>query len=103
MRRELFIAGTISSALAACWPIGTALNRNEHFQNILKSGEFVSYKLIGTHGLAKEYRDSDIDRQFRVNGLATPNDAYYTGPLSSQFHNYRMVVDGAVEKRHVSR
>ena len=101
MKRELFIAGTISAALAACSPIGTALNRNKHFQDMLTGGEFVSYKLIGTHGMAKEYPDSAIDRQYRVNGLATPSDAYYTGLVASQFRNYRMVVDGAIENRHV--
>ena len=101
MKRELFIAGTISSALTACSPIGTALNQNERFQNVLKGGEFVSYKLIGTHGLAKEYRESDIDRQFRVNGLSTPSDDHYTGLVLSKFRNYRMVVDGAVEHRRV--
>ena len=68
---------------------------------MLKSGEFVSYRLIGTHGLAKEYPDSAIDPQFRVNGLSTPSDTYYTGLVLGQFRNYRMVVDGAVENRHV--
>ena len=100
MKRKLFIASSISSALAACSPIGTALNENTGFHNVLKSGEFVSHHLIGTHGLAKEYRDSDIDRQFRVNGLATPSDSHYTDLVRSQFRNYRMVVDGAVERRH---
>ena len=101
MKRELFIAGTISSALAACSPIGTALNHNEHFQKMLNGGEFVSYNLIGTHGLAKEYPDSAIDRHFRVNGLSTPSDTHYGDLVLSQFRNYRMVVDGAVENRHV--
>ena len=101
MKRKLFIASTISSALAACSPIGTALNENKQFHNALKSGEFVSHKLIGTRGLAREYRDSDVDRQFRVNGLATPSDSHYADLVRSQFQNYRMVVDGAVERRRV--
>lgn len=100
MKRRLFVAGTISSALAACSPIGTALNDNSGFRNVLKSGEFVSHKLIGTRGLAKEYRDSDVDRQFRVNGLATPSDSRYADFVGSQFRTYRLVVDGAVENRH---
>jgi hypothetical protein len=52
VKRKLFIAGTISSALAACPPIGTALNQKERFQNMLKNGKVVSSTLIGTHGLA---------------------------------------------------
>ncbi len=99
MKRKLFLASSISSALAACSPIGTALNQNAGFHNALKSGEFVSHHLIGTHGLAREYRESDIDRKFRVNGLATPSDSRYTDLVSSQFRNYRMMVDGAVERR----
>ncbi len=101
MKRELFIAGTISSALAACSPLGTALNQNKHFQKLLGGGEFVSYRLIGTHGLAKEYPDSAIDREYRVNGLPTPSDAHYNSLVLSQFRNYRLVVDGAVQNRHV--
>lgn len=101
MKRKLFIASTISSALAACSPIGTALNNNERFHSLLGAGQNVSHALIGTHGLAREYRDADVDRQFRVNGLATPSDARYADLVASHFRSYRLIVEGAVERRRV--
>ncbi len=101
MKRKLFIASTISSALAACSPIGTALNQNERFHSILGAGENVSHALIGTHGLAREYRDADVDREFRVNGLATPGDSQYAQLVRRNFEPYRLIVEGAVARRSV--
>lgn len=99
MKRRLFIASTISSALAACSPIGTALNNNAGFHKLLGTPERVNHALIGTHGMAREYRDADIDRNFRVNGLATPSDANYSTLVKAHFRPYRLIVDGAVEHR----
>jgi len=100
VRRRLFIASSLSSALTACSPIGTALNNNERFHSLLGVGQNVSHALIGTRGLAREYSDRDVDREFRVNGLATPSDSHYMDLLASHFRTYRLVVDGAVERRH---
>ena len=52
----------------------------------------------GTRGLAREYRDSDIDRNFRVNGLDTPSDATYSSLVRDSFRGYRLIVDGLVER-----
>ncbi|MDQ2866756.1 MAG: molybdopterin-dependent oxidoreductase [Candidatus Eremiobacteraeota bacterium] len=100
MRRKLFISSTLSSALAACSPIGTALNGNPKFHEFLGSGERVSHALIGTHGLAREYSDAAVDKHFRVNGLATPSDSHYARLVADRFSSYRLLVDGAVERRH---
>ena len=78
--------------------IGTALN-NATFHSLLGSAQGLNHGLIGTHGLAREYSDSDVDRMFRVNGLATPSDARYSGLLKRDFGNYALVVDGAVENK----
>ncbi len=99
MNRRLFIATSISSALAACSPIGTALNENGSFHKLLGSAQSLNHKVIGTHGLAREYRESDIDRDFRVNGLPTPSDSRYERLVARRFEPYRLVVDGAVEHR----
>ncbi|MEO9170808.1 MAG: molybdopterin-dependent oxidoreductase [Candidatus Baltobacteraceae bacterium] len=100
MKRRLFLASSISSALAACSPIGTALNGNQTFHNLLGSGERVSHTLIGTRGLAREYPDAAVDKHFRVNGLATPSDSQYTRLVADRFRSYQLIVDGAVERRH---
>jgi DMSO/TMAO reductase YedYZ molybdopterin-dependent catalytic subunit len=99
MNRRLFIATSISSALAACSPIGTALNNNPKFHGLLGSAQGLNHALIGTRGLAREYRESDIDRNFRVNGLPTPASFQYQQLVARKFEPYRLVVDGAVERR----
>ncbi len=97
MRRRLFIASA-ASALTGCGPIGSALNSNEVVRRILASAEPLNHVLIDTHGLAREYRDSDVDRNFRVNGFATPSDAHYSELVARNFASYRLVVDGAVDR-----
>jgi DMSO/TMAO reductase YedYZ molybdopterin-dependent catalytic subunit len=97
MKRQLFLASA-ASALAGCGPIGTALNGNDSVRRILASAERLNHLLIGTRGLAREYRDSDVDRQFRVNGFATPSTTYYTDLVARNFAAYRLIVDGAVER-----
>ena len=96
MRRGLFLASA-ASALAGCGPIGSAFNNNDNVRRILASAEGLNHLLIGTRGLAREYRDSDVDRNFRVNGFATPSDARYTDLVARNFAPYRLIVDGAVE------
>jgi DMSO/TMAO reductase YedYZ molybdopterin-dependent catalytic subunit len=101
MKRRLFVASTISAALAGCAPIGTALNNNGAFHNLLESAEGLNHAVIGTRGLAREYRDSDVDVNFRTNGFATPSDAAYTRMVADEFRSYRLILDGAVERRSV--
>lgn len=84
--------------LAGCGPIGSALNENTGFRRMLASVEGMNHALIGTRGMAREYRDSDIDAQFRVNGFATPSDSRYNDLVAHNFSTYRLIVDGAVER-----
>ncbi len=98
MKRQLFIASSLSAALAGCSAIGTRLN-DTRFRDVLNAAEPLNRALLGTHGLAKEYRDADIDRSFRVNGFDTPMDAHYAMLMHTNYRAYRLVVDGAVERR----
>jgi DMSO/TMAO reductase YedYZ molybdopterin-dependent catalytic subunit len=97
MKRRLFIASSLS-ALAGCGPASAGLSQNSELQRILASAEVLNHALIGTRGLAREYRDRDVDRNFRVNGFATPSDAAYAELVATKFAGYRLVVDGAVER-----
>jgi DMSO/TMAO reductase YedYZ molybdopterin-dependent catalytic subunit len=99
LRRRLFIASAVS-ALAGCGPLSSRLNENEGVRRALASAEGLNHALIGTRGLARQYRDRDVDRNFRVNGFATPSDASYARLLAGNFAAYRLVVDGAVERPH---
>jgi DMSO/TMAO reductase YedYZ molybdopterin-dependent catalytic subunit len=97
MKRRLFIASSLS-ALAGCGPITAGLSENERVQRVLASAEALNHALIGTRGLAREYTERDIDRDFRVNGFATPSDAHYARLVAGNFAAYHLVVDGAVER-----
>jgi DMSO/TMAO reductase YedYZ molybdopterin-dependent catalytic subunit len=98
MKRKLFIAGSMT-ALAGCSPIGTALNNNPGFDKVLASAGTLDHALIGTRGMAREYSERDIDKVFRVNGLPTPTTATYQRMVADKYASYRLVVDGAVERR----
>jgi DMSO/TMAO reductase YedYZ molybdopterin-dependent catalytic subunit len=99
VKRKLFIASTISSALAACSPIGTALNSNSGFHKFLGSAQDVSHGLIGTHGLAREYSERDISAQFPIDSLPTPTDAQYARWANDGFRGFALAIDGAVAHR----
>jgi DMSO/TMAO reductase YedYZ molybdopterin-dependent catalytic subunit len=101
VKRRLFVASTISSALTACAPIGTALNNNTGFHNLLGSAQALNHAVIGTRGLAKEYREADISSQFPIDSLPTPSDANYTALERDGFRGYKLIVDGAVQRRGV--
>ncbi|MBC5816171.1 MAG: molybdopterin-dependent oxidoreductase [Candidatus Eremiobacteraeota bacterium] len=98
MKRSLFVASSISAALAACAPIGTKLN-DSGFHKVLSGAEGLNHLVLGTHGLAKEYAESDVDKDFRMNGFSTPSDANYNRLQNGNFRDYRLVIDGAVERR----
>ncbi|MFN2528647.1 MAG: molybdopterin-dependent oxidoreductase [Candidatus Baltobacteraceae bacterium] len=98
MKRRLFVASSISAALAACAPIGTKLN-DGGFHKVLSGAESLNHLVLGTHGLAKEYAQGDIDKDFRTNGFDTPSDSNYSRLQKGNFRDYRLVIDGAVERR----
>jgi DMSO/TMAO reductase YedYZ molybdopterin-dependent catalytic subunit len=98
MRRRLFIASSLSAlGLAGCGQVKDSLT-NGPFRGALLSTESLNHAVIGTHGLAREYKDSDVDRNFRVNGLDTPTDPTYASLARGGFRDYRLVVDGLVDR-----
>jgi DMSO/TMAO reductase YedYZ molybdopterin-dependent catalytic subunit len=97
MNRKLFVASSISAALAACSQIGTKLNENAGFHRALESAEGVNLHLIGTRGLAREYSPQDISSNFPINSLDTPSDSLYSRLVADDFRSYVLPVDGEVE------
>jgi DMSO/TMAO reductase YedYZ molybdopterin-dependent catalytic subunit len=98
VKRKLFIVSGIT-ALTGCGPISGALNNNDGIRRILASAEGLNHALIGTRGLAREYNDRDVDAHFRVNGFSALGDTYYAQLVAGNFSRYRLIVDGAVERR----
>jgi DMSO/TMAO reductase YedYZ molybdopterin-dependent catalytic subunit len=101
VKRRLFVAGTISSALAGCAPIGTALNNNPGFHHALGSAQGVARALIDRGALAREYSERDISAHFPVDSLPTPATAQYAAWANDGFRGYSLIVDGAVERPSV--
>ncbi len=99
MKRRLFLSSAVC-ALAGCGPISSALSENDGVRRALASVEGLNHALIGTRGLAREYRERDVDRRFRVNGFATPSDSRYENLVAGNFAAYRLVVEGTVERPH---
>jgi DMSO/TMAO reductase YedYZ molybdopterin-dependent catalytic subunit len=96
MNRRLFVASTISSALAACSPIGTALNDNAAIHRLLGATQGLTHAVIGTRGLVREYSERDISADFPIDSLPTPTDATYAAWANDGFRGFTLVVDGAV-------
>ncbi|MBV8372692.1 MAG: molybdopterin-dependent oxidoreductase [Candidatus Eremiobacteraeota bacterium] len=99
MKRRIFLASAATALVTGCGPIGSALNNNASVRNVLASVEGLNHALIGTRGLAREYREGDVDRQFRVNGFDPPNDSSYMRLMADNFASYRLIVEGAVDRR----
>jgi DMSO/TMAO reductase YedYZ molybdopterin-dependent catalytic subunit len=97
MNRKLFVASSISAALAACSPLGTKLNENAGFHRALETAEGVNLRLIGTHGLAREYSPHDISSDFPLNSFDTPSDSPYARLIAERFRSYVLPVEGEVE------
>jgi DMSO/TMAO reductase YedYZ molybdopterin-dependent catalytic subunit len=98
MKRRLFVASTLSAALAGCGAIGTKLTENDRIHSILDAGESLDLALIGTYGLAREYAAGDISRDFPINSFDTPSDSTYVHLIRNAFAAYRLVVDGMVDR-----
>ncbi len=98
MKRSLFIATSMSAALAGCGAVGSKLTGNQGFQSVLHTAEDLNLTLIGTHGLAREYSPNDISRDFPLNSFDTPSDALYTHLVREAFSPFRLLVDGLVDR-----
>ncbi|HEY4441074.1 MAG TPA: molybdopterin-dependent oxidoreductase [Candidatus Elarobacter sp.] len=98
MKRRLFVASSLASlGLTACGPIKSSLTYGP-FRGVLLAAEPLNHAVLGTHGLAREYRESDIDVNFRVNGLDTPSDTTYSRLVRERFAGYRLIVDGLADR-----
>jgi DMSO/TMAO reductase YedYZ molybdopterin-dependent catalytic subunit len=100
--RRRLIAGLTASAalgLAAC----DRLSRSQGGLSILDSAESltrsVQRALLGARdALAPEYTEADISKVFKPNGSTEPDDPDYVSARQENFANWKLVVDGLVDK-----
>jgi DMSO/TMAO reductase YedYZ molybdopterin-dependent catalytic subunit len=79
-----------------------ALSRSSWFPNVLGVGERLNRALqptvTGRRAMAQEFTEADLSPQFRSNGTANPQDAAYQALVASNFADWRLLVNGLVER-----
>jgi DMSO/TMAO reductase YedYZ molybdopterin-dependent catalytic subunit len=98
VKRGLFVASTMAMALAGCDRVSNALSESAPVQKVLGSVEPLDHLLIGTHGMARLYREQDITTDYPTNGNDTPSDPSYARLVAGRFADYRLRVDGLVDR-----
>ena len=98
-RRLLLGAGSVAALplLGGC----DMLARNAQVQCTLAKAEKVSQRsqrVLTRQALAPEYEEKDISRDFRANGSVDPADAEYRRLRAGDFRDYRLIVDGLVQR-----
>jgi DMSO/TMAO reductase YedYZ molybdopterin-dependent catalytic subunit len=91
-------AGACAMTLAGC----EKLSESTWFTKVLGAGETVTrtaQKLIlPRKAMSQEFAEADLSPQFRSNGTAMPQNQAFMAMAKSGFADYRLVVDGLVER-----
>jgi DMSO/TMAO reductase YedYZ molybdopterin-dependent catalytic subunit len=90
-------AGALGAVLAGCDKIA----ESPRVVNVLAAAEGVSrraQRLIGAKALAREFTEADISAHFKANGSIDPADAEYRALAAGGFADWRLVVDGLVDR-----
>ena len=99
--RRHFLARSIATASALTLSGCDALSRTEWFPKVLATAESLSrgaHHLLGRGAMAQEFSERDLSPEFRSNGTAMPDSAAYRALAQSGFADYRLRVDGLVER-----
>jgi DMSO/TMAO reductase YedYZ molybdopterin-dependent catalytic subunit len=99
MKRRLFVAALGASSLVACGPVKQSLT--DSLRDPLNSVEKLNHFVIGTHGDARLYRESDISADYRIDSLDTPSDTRYADAARDGWRGYRLPVTGLVDRPQV--
>ena len=98
-RRALLTTGALTSAalLGGC----DKLASSDGFNRFLGSAEGATkgwQRLIGGQTLAQEFSVADLSPVFKANGTTAPKEADYQRHVDEGFANWRLKVDGLVER-----
>jgi DMSO/TMAO reductase YedYZ molybdopterin-dependent catalytic subunit len=91
------------ASLAGLWLTGCErLTQNPHVTATLAQAEGLTKAaqrvLLSRGALAPEFTRADISPDFRANGSIGPGDPDYRALLAGRFADYRLVVDGLVDR-----
>ena len=100
--RRRFLAGALGAAGTLALSGCDALSRTEWFPKLLETGEKLSriaqHLIAPRRAMAQEFTEADLSPRFRSNGTAMPADPQYLTLAAGGFADYRLLVDGLVEK-----
>src|SRR5277367_6449434 len=92
------LAGASTLLLTGCYD----LSQKPWFTGILGSVEDLTHAaqhlFAGPHTLAPEFSKADIAPVFRANGTLDPGTPEYKAHVESGFRNWRVTVEGLVER-----
>ncbi|HEY0435243.1 MAG TPA: molybdopterin-binding protein, partial [Phenylobacterium sp.] len=92
------LASTGALVAAACDRITADPKAN----SVLQSAEDLTRRaqrlIVDRKALAREFTPSDISPDFRPNGSINPQDADYLALKAKAFADWRLVIDGLVER-----
>ena len=95
---RIAVAGGGTMLLSAC----DKLSASPSFVGLLKSAQHLSraaHKAVaGRRAMAQEFAESDVTPGFRSNGTTMPRDVDYRALLQGGFADWRLAVDGLVER-----
>jgi DMSO/TMAO reductase YedYZ molybdopterin-dependent catalytic subunit len=90
------------ASVAALWLSGCdRIAENPEVVKVLSSAEVLNrrvQRLLGRGALAREFSRADIAPAFKANGTINPPDADYQAHVAENFANWKLIVDGLVER-----
>jgi DMSO/TMAO reductase YedYZ molybdopterin-dependent catalytic subunit len=99
-RRGLLRAG-LAAATAGALTGCDALSHDDDVVAVLRSAEKLNnglHRVLGRKAMAQEFSPADIAPKFRPNGTTMPSGDAYAAKLADGFANWRLTVDGLVNK-----
>jgi len=103
LSRRHLLKGLASSAGALCLTGCDGLVENPQVDAVMRHTERLTLRsqrlLVGRQALAHEFSEADLSPVFRANGTQMPDSDAYARLLDQGFANWRLQVDGLVQRR----
>jgi len=100
--RRYFLKAALTSTSAVLLAGCDALSKSSWFPKLLGIGEHLSssaqHLLTSRRSMAQEFTEADLSPEFRGNGTENPEDAEYQALAARGFEDWKLVVDGLVQK-----
>ncbi len=102
LSRRRFLASAFGATGALALGGCDALSQTEWAPKILEAGEKLSkvtqHLIAPRRAMAQEFSEADLSPRFRSNGTSMPANPQYLALATGGFADYRLAVDGLVEK-----